>query len=103
MRARVPVLRMLTRSGDVIRAQADRLLPAFAKSLDGAAAVTAQDCFSQVGSGSLPVDRLPSVALAITPITGRRGQGKAAERLAALFRALPLPVSRAVVRRRVAV
>jgi L-seryl-tRNA(Ser) seleniumtransferase len=90
--ARVPVLRMLTRSVDVIRAQADRLLPAFAKSLDGAAAVTAQDCFSQVGSGSLPVDRLPSVALAITPITGRRGQGKAAERLAALFRALPLPV-----------
>ena len=45
------------------------------------------DCSSQIGSGALPVETLPSAALAFT------GQGgEAPEKLAARLRALPLPV-----------
>jgi L-seryl-tRNA(Ser) seleniumtransferase len=55
-------------------------------------AVTIQPCLSQIGSGSLPVDRLPSAALALTPSTARRGAGRALTRLAEDFRRLPIPV-----------
>lgn len=90
--SRLPVLHLLTRNIDEIRAQAVRLLPAFQKHLDGLAEVTTQDCQSQIGSGSLPVDRLPSVALSITPGTGQRAKGKAVAHMAAAFRGLPIPI-----------
>lgn len=89
---RLPVLRLLTRNVDDIRAQADRLLPVFQKCLEGSATVTTQDCQSQIGSGSLPIDRLPSVALSITPATTPRAKGKAVAEMAAAFRALSIPV-----------
>jgi len=89
---RLPVLHLLTRDVDEIRAQAARLLLAFQKHLDGLAEVTAQDCQSQIGSGSLPVDRLPSVALNITPVAGQRAKGKAVAHMAAAFRGLPIPI-----------
>lgn len=40
----------------------------------------------------MPVDRLGSAGLALTPASGKRGGGKAVERLAAALRALPVPV-----------
>lgn len=89
---RLPVLQLLTRDADDIRTQAARLLPAFQKHLEGLAKVTTQDCLSQIGSGSLPIDRLPSFALSITPASGRRAKGKAVADMAAAFRALPIPV-----------
>ena len=46
-------------------------------------------CLSQIGSGSLPVDRLPSEALTFTP---RDGRGSQLEALSARWRALPTPV-----------
>lgn len=46
-------------------------------------------CLSQIGSGSLPVDRLPGAALTFTP---RDGSGRRMEALAAQWRALPQPV-----------
>ncbi|MBK5105513.1 MAG: L-seryl-tRNA(Sec) selenium transferase, partial [Burkholderiales bacterium] len=45
---------------------------------------------SQIGSGALPVDTLPSAGIGLTP-RGRRRSG-AADALAAAFRALPVPV-----------
>ena len=45
----------------------------------------------QIGSGSLPVERLPSAGVAITP-TARKGSGRALDALAEALRALPLPV-----------
>ena len=45
--------------------------------------------FSQIGSGALPIDRLPSHGLAIRTVKGRRGS---LERLDAALRALPRPV-----------
>jgi L-seryl-tRNA(Ser) seleniumtransferase len=49
-------------------------------------------CRSQIGSGSLPVDRLESVCIAIGPPPGARRSGRLPERLAEAFRALPVPV-----------
>lgn len=88
----LPVLHLLTRGIDEIRAQAARLLPALQKHLDGLAEVTTHDCQSQIGSGSLPIDRLPSVALSITPAIGQRAKGKAVAHMATALRALPIPI-----------
>ena len=49
-------------------------------------------CESQIGSGAAPTRTLPSMGLALRPITGRRGGGAALKRLSAAFRALPVPV-----------
>jgi len=45
----------------------------------------------QIGSGSLPVERLPSAGLAIAPLQ-RQGIGRALDRLAEALRGLPVPV-----------
>ncbi len=89
---RLPTLRLLTRPQADIRAVAERLRPALAKALAEGAEVAIIDCQSQIGSGALPVARLASAALAIRPTGGRRGAGRALERLAAAFRGLPVPV-----------
>jgi len=89
---RIPALRLLTRAQEDVRALAERLQPAVAATLDGSAAVQVIACKSQIGSGALPVDSLPSAGLAIRPITGKRGGGAALNRLAKAFRSLPTPV-----------
>jgi L-seryl-tRNA(Ser) seleniumtransferase len=83
---RLPTLRYLSRPQADIAAQAARLAPQVAALLPGFA-VTATECASQIGSGSLPTDTIPSAALRITG-TG----GDAPDRLAARLRALPCPV-----------
>ena len=77
---RLPALRALTRSVEEIEAQAHRLAPA----VEGAEVVAVA---SQIGSGSLPVERLESRALALSA-----PGGKALEARAAAFRRLPIPV-----------
>jgi L-seryl-tRNA(Ser) seleniumtransferase len=90
LRERLPTLRLLTRPEADIRALAVRLQPAVQAALTATAEVTVEACRSQIGSGSLPVDRLPSACLALRP-AGRR-PGRALERLAEAFRSLPVPV-----------
>jgi len=46
----------------------------------------------QVGSGSLPGDRLPSFALAIRPLVSRRLAPARVEQLSRMFRGLPVPL-----------
>jgi len=46
----------------------------------------------QIGSGSLPVERLPSAGLALAPVGLKKGLGTALDRLALALRSLPLPV-----------
>ena len=88
----LPTLRLLTRDKSVIRAMAERLQPVLASRLKGIADVEVTDCMSQVGSGALPVETLPSAALTINPITAKRKRGGTLERIASAFRALPVPI-----------
>ena len=84
----LPVLQLLTRSQDDIAAQAARVLPAVAAALGADWKVEIAACKSQIGSGALPVDALPSSGLAIAP-AGKKGN---LNKLAAALRALPAPV-----------
>jgi L-seryl-tRNA(Ser) seleniumtransferase len=87
---RLPALRYLCRDTADIESHAARLAPIVQRHCPQFA-VEIAPCRSQVGSGALPVDRLPSAAIAITQ-PGVRRPGKALQRLAAAFRALPIPV-----------
>ncbi len=87
----LPTLRLLTRPEAQIRALAQRLLPGVAAAVAprfGAEVVALQ---GQIGSGSLPVERLPSAGLALAP-RQKKGAGRALDDLAAALRGLPLPV-----------
>ena len=89
---RLPTLRLLTRRHEDIAAQATRLLPAVEAALAGAAAVAVVPCSSQIGSGALPVETLPSAALALRPLAPGKGDGRWLKAIADRFRALPVPV-----------
>jgi L-seryl-tRNA(Ser) seleniumtransferase len=87
---RLPTLRLLTRSQDVIDALARRVAPALAHVLGSTWSVDVVATASQIGSGALPVDSLPSAALVLR-LRGRKS-GAALTRLAGRLRALPVPV-----------
>ncbi|MGI4846697.1 MAG: L-seryl-tRNA(Sec) selenium transferase [Janthinobacterium lividum] len=89
----LPTLRWLTRSQETIRHTAQALQPALAAALAPQYSVAVGDMSSQIGSGSLPVETLPSAGLVITPLlAGKRGAGTALDKLGTALRALPLPV-----------
>ena len=89
----LPTLRLLTRPLAEIRALAERLAPPFARALAPRYEVQAADTWGQIGSGSLPVERLASAGLAIAAAGARRrGVGSALDALAAALRSLALPV-----------
>ena len=87
---RLPTLRLLTRPVADIAALAERLLPAAQAAVGSLATVSVQPCSSQIGSGALPVERLPSAVLVLRPTAKK--PGKALLALEAAFRALPTPV-----------
>ncbi|MFQ3788763.1 L-seryl-tRNA(Sec) selenium transferase [Halomonas sp. A29] len=88
----IPTLALLTRSEQEIAATGERLLPHFQQLLPEFSVKLAA-CQSQLGSGSLPVDRLPSRALVWRSQTGQRRQReRALRRLEAALRQLPRPV-----------
>jgi L-seryl-tRNA(Ser) seleniumtransferase len=89
---RLPSMRLLGRAREDIEATAQRLRGPVADKLADGFEVAVMDCQSQIGSGALPVDVLPSAALSLTPTTGKRGSGTKLKRLAAALRALPVPV-----------
>jgi L-seryl-tRNA(Ser) seleniumtransferase len=86
LRERLPTLRLLTRPAGEIEALAERLRPAVQAYAGDRAQVSVDACASQVGSGSLPVDRLPSAALRITSSIVKPAA------IAKALRALPIPV-----------
>jgi L-seryl-tRNA(Ser) seleniumtransferase len=81
---RLPTLRFLARPHGEIAAQAQRLRPAMAEAVGAAFTVETCECASQIGSGALPLDTIPSAGLAI--------HGGGLERLAAALRGLSMPV-----------
>ena len=94
--AQLPTLRLLARPLDQIQALAQRLQPALAAWLmagpGAGGTVDLLSVCSQIGSGALPVDRLPSCALRLTPPAATRGAGRWLAALATRLRALPVPV-----------
>lgn len=89
----LPTLRWLTRKEDDIAAMAATLLTPLAEALAPRYRVSTVRMKSQIGSGSLPVDTLPSAGLAIAPdLSGKRGVGTALDALSTALRELPMPV-----------
>jgi L-seryl-tRNA(Ser) seleniumtransferase len=87
---RLATLRLLTRPAADIRAQAERLRLPMQQALAGCpVSVATEPALSQIGSGSLPVGRLESWALAIRPTTRKTG---VLHDIEAALRSLPVPV-----------
>jgi L-seryl-tRNA(Ser) seleniumtransferase len=84
----LPALRLLTRNAEDIAIQAARVLPSIRAALGENWIIEIAPCKSQIGSGAIPVDSLPSSGLAITPAEKKGNLNK----LAAALRALPAPV-----------
>jgi L-seryl-tRNA(Ser) seleniumtransferase len=61
------------------------------RKLSDAFQVAVVDCTSQIGSGALPLETLPSAGIAISPAASR-GQGRALAAVAEALRKLPVPV-----------
>ena len=91
--AELPTLRLLIRPHAEIASLARSLAPELAAALAPRYTVHVCELQSQIGSGSLPVDRLPSAGVSIAPhIDGRKGVGTALDALASALRRLERPV-----------
>ena len=90
---RLTTLRLLTRAPLSMQVQSIRLQQVVQQAVGAGYVVTDAAMFSQIGSGALPVDQLPSHGLAIraAKIPGKRTRG-GLDKLEAALRALPRPV-----------
>jgi L-seryl-tRNA(Ser) seleniumtransferase len=86
---RLTTLRLLTRPVSDLQAQAARLRLPLQQSLGERYEVAEAPLFSQIGSGALPIERLPSFGLAVRSVKGKRAS---LARFEAALRALPRPV-----------
>ena len=86
---RLTTLRQLTRPTAMMQDQALRLRPVVQHAVGDGYEVSDAPMLSQIGSGALPVEQLPSHGLAIRTATGKRG---GLDRLEGLLRGLPRPV-----------
>ena len=89
---RLPTLRLLARPKADIAALARRLAPPIASALGGAFTVEPIDCASQIGSGALPVETVPSAGLAIRAERAHAATAARSTRSPPRLRALPVPV-----------
>ncbi len=87
---RLPTLALLVRSRDDIAGGCERLRAAMVAAVGAEYSVKCEACASQIGSGSMPVERLPSAALVMRP--AGRARGRVVQRLEARLRSLPVPV-----------
>ena len=89
LQSALPTLRLLSRDTSEMKRMAADMLSPLQQKYGEEFNVSAEPCLSQIGSGSLPVDRLPSYALTFSPKDGR---GRTLEALAERWRGLPVPV-----------
>ncbi|MGA7324462.1 MAG: L-seryl-tRNA(Sec) selenium transferase [Rhodomicrobium sp.] len=87
----LPALRAFVRPQSDIASSASRVLEAISNAAGKACSVRVIACASQIGSGSLPLETLPSAGIAIAPAE-RKGAGRKLDLLASAFRGLPIPV-----------
>jgi L-seryl-tRNA(Ser) seleniumtransferase len=86
---RLPTLQMLTRDAAAIASQTERVRPAVQAGVGEMYEATAAPMMSQIGSGALPVEQLPSFGLCVRPASGKRAS---LSRLEGLLREMPRPV-----------
>jgi L-seryl-tRNA(Ser) seleniumtransferase len=86
---KLPSLRLLSRSQKDIQKVAEDLAKPLQEYFSGGAVVSFSDCKSQIGSGAMPIDILPSCAVKISLASS---SGKKLVLLAKAFRELPIPV-----------
>ncbi|RKP46576.1 L-seryl-tRNA(Sec) selenium transferase [Pararobbsia silviterrae] len=84
-------LRLLTRAPAQMHEAAARLAPVLARWAGAEFAVAVEPMLSQIGSGALPVDVLPSAGLVVRRADGKPG-GRVLLALERALRALPRPV-----------
>ena len=90
---RVPALRLLTRPETDIRDTANTLIAPLSRWAGPDWHTDVTEDRSQIGSGSLPLDLLPSAAVRLTPKGGnKRERGRQLKALSARLRQLPIPV-----------
>ena len=87
----LPTLRLLTRPLAQVQSLAAQLQPLLQQAVAPRFSVAVVALKGQIGSGSLPVDRLDSAGLALAPLDAK-GSGRALQALSAALRALPQPV-----------
>ena len=83
---KLPMLQRYTRSVDELRETAEKLATLLSQIFGDTIQVTVEDSTAQIGSGSLPVDTLPSLTICL------HSPQISAETLAIHFRAQPIPV-----------
>jgi L-seryl-tRNA(Ser) seleniumtransferase len=88
---RLPTLRLLARPKKEIEGAARRLLPVVAAKIGDGFDVAIAACASQIGSGALPMETVPSAGLAMRPRAVKRG-GRLLSMLSMALRRLPVPV-----------
>jgi L-seryl-tRNA(Ser) seleniumtransferase len=91
LRERLTTLRLLTRPAGEMQAAAERLRPLFEQAIGPVYTVQVEAMLSQIGSGALPVDLLPSAGLVARRADGKAG-GRVLLRLEEAMRTLPRPV-----------
>jgi L-seryl-tRNA(Ser) seleniumtransferase len=89
---RLPVLAMLTREREDIRQACARVMPRLAQIAGPRFQADIVDCASQIGSGALPEERLPSAAVRLRPIDTGKRTGRLLSETLAEFRKLKTPV-----------
>jgi L-seryl-tRNA(Ser) seleniumtransferase len=87
----LPTLKFLTRTLDEIQGLAETVLPVIRTFLGDRAQVNIVETHSQIGSGSLPLDLLPSRAICISSSPGKQADKRLLE-IVSEFRKLSVPV-----------
>nr|WP_284503883.1 MULTISPECIES: L-seryl-tRNA(Sec) selenium transferase [unclassified Caballeronia] len=88
---RLTTLRLLTRPADAMRLAAERIRPVLQAMTGADFVVATEPMFSQIGSGALPVDVLPSYGLVVRLTSGKKAGGQL-NRIERRLRDLPRPV-----------
>ena len=89
VKQKIPTQKYLNRSTNEIKEIANYVLKEALSFFDSVASIELTECKSQVGSGALPIDSLPSYGLKITPLTG---ESISIEKLNEMLRELPCPI-----------
>jgi len=88
----LPVLKTMMRDIDDIRNVANSQVKIIADRLTKFATVILIECESEIGSGALPDRTIPSIGIAIRPVSSTFDHDQMLSNIASAFRGLPIPV-----------